>query len=130
MGADHTAGITYKDSLSKEGQAKRSRDEQIMNATLDTVGYCMLAAPSNKAVFCDVIANLLNARYGTHVNGEEVSAMGLRTIRDELEFNRSAGWSPVHDRVPEFMRIEKLPPKDVVFDVPQDEIDGLFEDAG
>jgi aldehyde:ferredoxin oxidoreductase len=56
--------------------------------------------------------------------------MGLRTIKDELEFNRSAGWSPVHDRVPEFMRVEKLPPKDVVFDVPQDEIDGLFEDAG
>ena len=72
----------------------------------------------------------MNARYGTHVNGEEVSTMGLRTIKDELRFNRSAGWSPVHDRVPEFMRTEKLPPKDVVFNVPQDEIDGLFEDAG
>jgi aldehyde:ferredoxin oxidoreductase len=130
MGADHTAGITYEDSLSKKGQAKRSHDEQILNATLDTVGYCMLATPSNRALLCDAIANLLNARYGTHLNGEEVLAMGLRTIKDELRFNRSAGWSPVHDRVPEFMRIERLPPKDVVFDVPQDEIDALFEDAG
>jgi aldehyde:ferredoxin oxidoreductase len=130
MGADHTAGITYKDSLSKEGQVKRSHDEQILNATLDTVGYCMLAAPSKKALLYDVIANLLNGRYGTHLNGEEVSAMGLHTIKDELGFNRSAGWSPVHDRVPDFMRTEKLPPNDVVFDVPQDEIDALFEDAG
>jgi aldehyde:ferredoxin oxidoreductase len=54
----------------------------------------------------------------------------LRTIKDELGFNRSAGWSPVHDRVPEFMRIEKLPPKDVVFDVPQDEIDAIFYRSG
>jgi aldehyde:ferredoxin oxidoreductase len=130
MGADHTAGITYKDSLSKEGQAKRSHDEQILNAALDTVGYCILAAPSKGALLCDVIANLLNARYGTHLNGEEVSAMGLRTIKDELRFNRAAGWSPVHDRVPEFMRIEKLPPNDVVFDVPQDEIDAIFSRNG
>ncbi|HUT69387.1 MAG TPA: aldehyde ferredoxin oxidoreductase N-terminal domain-containing protein [Desulfatiglandales bacterium] len=129
MGADHTAGITYKDSLSKKGQIKRSYDEQILNATLDTVGYCMLAAPSKGALIYDVIANLLNARYGTHLNGEDVSTIGLRTIEDELSFNRSAGWSHVHDRVPEFMKTEKLPPHDVVFDVPQDEIDALFKDV-
>jgi aldehyde:ferredoxin oxidoreductase len=130
MGADHTAGITYKDSLSKEGQVKRSLDEQILNATLDTIGYCMLAAPAKPDLLYDVFANLLNARYGTHLNGEEVSLIGVRTIQDELRFNRSAGWSPVHDRVPEFMRTEKLPPHDVVFDVPQDEIDAIFDRSG
>jgi aldehyde:ferredoxin oxidoreductase len=89
----------------------------------------MLALPSEGTLIHDVIANLLNARYGTHLNGEDVSHIGLRTIQDELRFNRSAGWTSVHDRLPEFMRTETLPPHDEVFDVPQDEIDALFKDV-
>ena len=129
MGADHTAGITYRDSLSKEGQVKRSYDKQVLMATIDTVGYCMLAMPSEENLLIEIIAKLLNARYGTNLGKEDVSNIGLRTIQDELSFNRSAGWTDVHDRVPEFMKTEKLPPNNVVFDVPQDEIDAIFKDV-
>ena len=129
MGADHTAGITYRDSLSKEGQVKRSYDKQVLMATIDTVGYCMLAMPSEENLLIEIIAKLLNARYGTNLGEEDVSNIGLRTIQDELSFNRSAGWTDVHDRVPEFMKTEKLPPNNVVFDVPQDEIDAIFKDV-
>lgn len=129
MGADHTAGITYRDSLSKEGQVKRSYNKQVLMATIDTVGYCMLAMPSEENLLIEIIAKLLNARYGTNLGEEDVSNIGLRTIQDELSFNRSAGWTDVHDRVPEFMKTEKLPPNNVVFDVPQDEIDAIFKDV-
>jgi len=128
MGADHTAGLDYRDSLSKEGQVKRSRDAQILNATIDSAGYCFLALPAKGQVMYEVIVKLLNARYGTNIKAEDVMNIGINTIREELAFNRAAGWTDVQNRLPEFMETEKLPPNDVVFDVQQEEIDTIFKD--
>ena len=129
MGADHTAGLDYRDSLSKEGQVKRSRNAQILSATIDSVGYCLLALPAKAPIIYDLIAKLLNARYGTDLNKEDVSNIGINTIKDELAFNHSAGWTDAHNILPEFLRMEKLPPHDEVFDISQDEIDVIFEDV-
>jgi len=126
MGADHTAGIDYRDPLSKEGQVQRSRDAQILSATIDSVGYCLLALPTKASLIYDVVAKLVNARYGTDLKAEDVMDIGKNTIKEELAFNRSAGWTDIHNRLPEFMVREKLPPNDVVFDIPQDEIDPIF----
>ena len=126
MGADHTAGIDYRDPLSKEGQVQRSRDAQILSATIDCVGYCLLALPTKASLIYDVIAKLINARYGIDLKAENVMDIGKNTIKEELAFNRSAGWTDIHNRLPEFMVREKLPPNDVVFDIPQDEIDPIF----
>jgi len=126
MGADHTAGIDYRDPLSKEGQVQRSRDAQILSATIDSVGYCLLALPTKASLIYDVIAKLINARYGIDLKAEDVMDIGKNTIKEELAFNRSAGWTDIHNRLPEFMVREKLPPNDVVFDIPQDEIDPIF----
>jgi len=126
MGADHTAGIDYSDSLSNEGQVKRSRDAQILSATIDSVGYCFLALPAKRKLIYEVIAKLLNARYGTDIKADDVMNIGINTIKDELAFNHSAGWADVHNVLPEFMRMEKLPPHNEVFDIPQDEIDAIF----
>jgi aldehyde:ferredoxin oxidoreductase len=128
MGADHTAGIDYRDSLSKEGQVHRSRDAQILNATIDTVGYCFLAMPTKGQLIYDVLAKLVNARYGTDLKGEDVRNMGIKTIKEELTFNHSAGWTAAENRLPEFLSKEELPPHNGVFDVPQDEINTIFED--
>ena len=130
MGADHTAGLDYRDSLSKEGQVKRSRDAQILSATIDSVGYCLLALPAKGQVMYEVLVKLLNARYGTDLNTEDAMNIGISTIKDELAFNHSAGWTDVHNILPEFMKTEKLPPNDVVFDVQQEEIDVIFKDLG
>ena len=126
MGADHTAGIDYRDPLSKEGQVQRSRDAQILSATIDSVGYCLLALPTKASLIYDVMAKLINARYGVDLKAEDVMDIGKNTIKEELAFNRSAGWTDIHNRLPEFMVREKLPPNDVVFDIPQDEIDPIF----
>jgi len=52
--------------------------------------------------------------------------IGINTMKEELAFNRSAGWTEVQNRLPEFLRREKLPPHNEVFDIPQDEIDAVF----
>jgi len=126
MGADHTAGIDYRDSLSREGQVKKSRDAQILNATIDSLGYCFLAMPTKGQLMYEVLAKLINARYGTNIKAEDVMNIGINTIKDELAFNHSAGWTDVHNILPEFMKTEKLPPHNEVFDIPQDEIDAIF----
>ena len=128
MGADHTAGLDYSDSLSNEGQAKRSRDAQILNATIDSAGYCLLALPAKGKLIYEVLAKLINARYGKNLKEEDVINIGINTIREELAFNRAAGWTDVQNRLPGFMETEKLPPNDVVFDVQQEEMDAMFKD--
>ena len=128
MGADHTAGLDYNDSLSNEGQAKRSHDAQILNATIDSAGYCLLALPAKGKLIYEVLAKLINARYGKNLKEEDVINIGINTIREELAFNRAAGWTDVQNRLPGFMETEKLPPNDVVFDVQQEEMDAMFKD--
>jgi aldehyde:ferredoxin oxidoreductase len=56
-----------------------------------------------------------------------LSELGKRTIEMELEFNRGAGFTKVHDRLPEWMTREPLPPHNSVFDVPTEELDKIFE---
>ena len=126
MGADHTAGLDYRDSLSNEGQVKRSLDAQVLNATIDSVGYCFLAMPAKGQVMYEIIAKLLSAKYGKNLKEADVMSIGINTIREELTFNRAAGWTDVHNVLPEFMKTEKLPPHNEVFDIPQDEIDTIF----
>lgn len=72
------------------------------------------------------MAKLINARYGTGLKAEDVMDIGINTIKEELAFNRSAGWTDIHNRLPEFILREKFPPNGVVFDIPQDEIDAIF----
>jgi len=128
MGADHTAGIDYRKSLLKEEKVQTSKERQVLMATNDSVGYCFLAMPSQGDVMYEVFAKLINARYGTNLRVEDMVNMGITTLRQELAFNRSAGWTDAHNRLPEFMKTEKLPPNDVVFDIPQGEIDALYKE--
>ncbi|MFH0845538.1 MAG: aldehyde ferredoxin oxidoreductase N-terminal domain-containing protein [Pseudomonadota bacterium] len=128
MGADHTAGIDYRDSLSREGQVKKSRQAQIMSATIDSVGYCMLAMPTKAPLILPIMASLLNARYGTNLTDQDVLQLGIKTIKEELDFNRRAGIDLKYDRIPEFVKTEPVPPQDAVFDIPRNEIEAIWQD--
>ncbi|MBW1691632.1 MAG: hypothetical protein JRJ70_12950 [Deltaproteobacteria bacterium] len=97
-------------------------------ATNDSVGYCLLAMPSKGQLMYEVFAKLINARYGTDLTAEDMTNMGITTIKEELAFNRSAGWTDVENQLPGFMRTEALPPNDVVFDIPQEEIDTIYKE--
>ena len=133
MGADHTAGNTletvrYLDPLSAEGQVAISHRLQIRGAILDTLGVCLFLRPAF-VKNPDLTARLINGRYGWDWTYGDVQAMGRQCLRLEAEFNRLAGMDKTGCDVPEFMRSEPLPPKNTVYDISRDEMDGIWETA-
>jgi len=68
----------------------------------------------------------LNGILGTSYAVDDVVGLGSEILKMERTFNEAAGFTKVHDRVPEFMKYEKLPPHDVVFDVPDEALDAVY----
>jgi len=133
QGADHTAGnclpgrIGFRPETSKildtqkpEGQADLSLDLQIMTAVCDFAGLCFFVGSTKETM--EITAELINAKYGTGLDINSIIEMGKEVLRTEREFNRKAGFTNIDDQLPEFFYNEKLPPKDLVFDVPEEEI--------
>ena len=71
---------------------------------------------------------MLNARYGTSLTTDDVTALGQQVLKVERAFNAAAGFTKADDRLPEFMKLEKLPPHDTVWDVPDEELDKVHAD--
>jgi aldehyde:ferredoxin oxidoreductase len=69
---------------------------------------------------------MINAFYGVSLTLGDFMEIGKEMLRQERAFNIKAGIGPGADRLPEWMRTESLPPTNAVFDVPQEEIDNLF----
>lgn len=128
QGADHTAGLTIRakvNHLDPKGQVELSRTAQINMAGYDTLGACVFAG-FGYAAAPHTIPALLKARYGWDAPADALQALGRETLKLEREFNRRAGFTAAHDRLPEWMTREPLPPMNAVFDVPPEEIDQLF----
>ncbi len=129
QGADHTAGLTIRapiDHLDPEIQIPVSRSAQINMAGFDTLGACIFAG-YGFAGQADNVANLLNARYGWDVGEDVLQQLGRETLALEREFNRQAGFTRQHDRLPEWMTREALPPHNAVFDVKPEDLDTVFD---
>lgn len=138
MGADHTAGYAvtanimkvggYIDPLKVESQVKLSRDLQIATAVIDTCGLCLFVAFPVLDIpdAFNAMVDMVNAKYGLSLTGDDVGALGQRVLTMERDFNKRAGFTAADDRLPEFFKIEKLPPHNEVFDVPDEELDTVF----
>ena len=127
MGADHTAGLTYRIPLQKTGQIANSLRAQIQAATCDTFGYCLNSVPGGQASIYVFLADLINARYGVSLTRSNIFEIGKQTIKDELKFNEGAEFSKIYERYPAFIRTEPLPPTDNVFDVEDTELDSIWD---
>jgi aldehyde:ferredoxin oxidoreductase len=128
QGADHTAGNTLRaklDHLDPKANVAASRGAQITMAGYDTLGACIFAG-FGFMVQPEVIAELLNTRYGWQVAPDILQLLGKETLTLEREFNRRAGFTAADDRIPEYMRTEPLPPHNSVFDVAESDLDGIF----
>jgi len=135
MGADHTAGnvvgayLTQQlDPLKKEGQVETSRNLQIAIAAADCTGMCFMAVvalttPEGGEAFLRAI----NARLGTQFGPDDITAMGIRVLKAEREFNKKAGFTNEDDRLPRFFYEEPLPPHNTVFVISDEEIDSTFD---
>jgi aldehyde:ferredoxin oxidoreductase len=139
MGADHTAGYTIApeiagvggkaDPLSVEGKIDMSRTFQYVTGFVDASGYCLFIAfpiidfPAGM----EGMVESVNGVMGTKYTVEDVAKVGKEIVDLENEFNRRAGISKEHHMIPEFMRYEKLPPHNVVFDIPDEELQKIFD---
>ena len=116
------------DPLKPEGQVALSKNLQVATAAIDTAGLCLFVAFPVLDIPDALVAivDMLNAKYGLSLTADDVSALGQKVLQIERDFNGRAGFSAADDRLPEFFRLEKLPPHDTVFDIPNKELDTVF----
>ena len=138
MGADHTSGYTINpeilgvagkiDPLTPEGKAEVSRAFQAATAWVtDTTGHCLFIAFAMDIPSCfEGVVDEVNGVLGIQYTADDIAELGAEILRKERAFNEAAGFSEVHDRLPEFMKYEKLPPHNVVFDVPDEALDAVY----
>ncbi len=138
MGADHTSGYTIApeiagvsgkvDPLTDEGKADLSLAFQASTAFIDSSGYCLFIAfpildiQTGFEGMVDSVAGVM----GMDLTGDDAIALGKEVIKMERLFNERAGFTKEDDRLPEFMRYEKLPPHDVVWSMADEELDKVY----
>jgi len=138
MGADHTAGYTIApeilgvsgrvDPLTPEGKAALSRAFQATTAFIDSTGHCLFIAFAilDIASGFEGVMEECNAVLGTQWRVDDAAKIGAEILRKERAFNEAAGMTKASDRMPEFMKIEPLPPHNGVWDVPDSALDSVF----
>jgi len=138
MGADHTAGYSVTanilkvggelDPLKPEGQVELSRNLQIATAALDATGYCLFIAFAilDQEETFNAMVDTISAMYDLNMTADDVVELGKKILSFELDFNRRAGFTQQHDRLPLYFERETAAPHNVVFDVPDSELDKVF----
>jgi aldehyde:ferredoxin oxidoreductase len=138
MGADHTAGYAVAtnilgvggsvDPLKPEGQIELSRNLQIATAAVDSTGVCLFTAFPilDQPETFQALLDLINAFYGLSLTGDDVTELGKSILKNEREFNKKAGFTAQHDRLPAFFKNEALPPHNIKFQVKDEDLDQLY----
>ncbi len=129
MGADHTAGLTVfmpVDHHDKTGQVEISRKMQVGRSAYDVLGLCAFLTAAT-AMRPDAVTAMLNSLYGLSLEPSFLAETGMETIRQEIAFNRAAGFTSRDDRIPEFFREEPLPPFNLTWDIDDEELDSIFD---
>ena len=126
MGADHTAGNAFGsratvDPLGADGQLANARALQIRSVLLDSSGLCLFARGPLVAE-PGLLAEMVNGRFGGDVPFEDLAHGAVETLAVERAFNEASGASDRTCDVPEFMRVEALPPHNTVYDIDHEEM--------
>jgi aldehyde:ferredoxin oxidoreductase len=129
MGGDHTAGLTIfapVDHHDAVGQVELSRNTQYTRAAYDALGLCafLLGTTGSRP---ELVTDMLNGAYGTELEPGWVNELGREVIDLERAFNHRAGLTAAADRLPRFFAEEPLAPHGEVFDVSDEELDGIWK---
>ncbi|WP_448589999.1 aldehyde ferredoxin oxidoreductase family protein [Thermodesulfobium sp.] len=139
MGADHTAGYSIApeilgvggkfDPHTNEGKVKLSKDFQATTCFIDSTGCCVFTAfaildiPSG----FEGMVEACNAVTGANWTTSDAYNIGLNILNMEHQFNLSAGFTSNDDRPPEFMKLEPVPPHNMVWDMADSELDSIWK---
>lgn len=138
MGADHTAGYAIAtnilkvggdvDPLKTDGQIDLSRNLQIATAAVDATGMCLFIAFAilDQSDTFQALLDLLNSFYGMELTADDVTELGKSILTMERDFNKEAGFTAKHDRLPRYFHTEPLPPHNVTFEMKDEELDQVF----
>jgi aldehyde:ferredoxin oxidoreductase len=138
MGADHTAGYAVAtnvlkvggdvDPLKPEGQIELSRNLQIATAAIDSTGMCLFIAFAilDQPDTFQALLDLLSSFHGTDLTADGVTELGKKVLTMERDFNKQAGFTAQHDRLPKFFKSEALAPHNITFQVNDEDLDKVF----
>ena len=112
-----------------------SKYDAVLSALVDNISVTRVKWNSVNSTYqsseIETLTSLMieecNGVLGTDWSGEDIVNIGLDIMKIEREFNEAAGFTKADDRLPEFMKYEKLPPHDVVWDVPDEMLDSVCE---
>jgi aldehyde:ferredoxin oxidoreductase len=116
------------DPLKHNGQIELSRKLQILTAALDSTGMCVFItfATMDQPETFQAFIDLMNAFHGLNFTDKDIMALGKSILKNERDFNKAAGFTAEHDRLPSYFKSEKLAPHGVTFDVADEELDTVF----
>ena len=113
MGADHTAGFVLVPGQSDEDALLASQETQIINATIDSTGFCIFLSPT-----LDEVREFYGRYFGREVSREEIAGIGWQCLKDEWSFNDRAGFKASDDVLAECLVKEGIgPDHSLVFNV-------------
>ncbi len=123
QGADHTAALVTARGVTDETYVKASRSEQTLQTAVDSVGLCQFSNPAAADM-----ASLVNAQLGASWTEDDVLAMGWNCMKEERDFNHSAGFRRDAEQLPDFLRSEPLttPDGEEAFDLSDDLIETFW----
>jgi len=111
-----------------DGQVDASREVQILTAAMDCAGLCTFVnfPVGDIPEGGEGLLQMMSALSGVDLTFDNVVQLGTMVLKTEHEFNLAAGFTSADDRLPEFMKEEQIPPHNVSFTVPDEELDRLW----
>ncbi|HSW40091.1 MAG TPA: aldehyde ferredoxin oxidoreductase C-terminal domain-containing protein, partial [Acidobacteriota bacterium] len=136
QGADHTAGLVipgpwdpeYNPTQQTE-QGRRSKFMQAWMAAVDTLGLCMMIGMpirEHGGELYRMVINCVSALNGEDLDDNYLIELGSSVLEIERKFNKAAGFTGEDDRLPKFFSEEAFGPGAPLFDIPEEEIDSVF----
>jgi aldehyde:ferredoxin oxidoreductase len=122
MGADHTAGLVVDPGQAPEEFARASQESQILNAVVDSSGFCQFLMPN-----IEEVSEFYATFRGEAMTREELADQGWQCLEDEWEFNRNAGFGPEDDKMAACMSEDEIGDQTkFVWDVPDEVVAAAY----
>jgi len=128
MGADHTFAVTNSkiDPHASHGHMKIVRLTSVKVAAHESLGFCNFSL-GGLNYDLQYAVDLLNAVFNLNKDVTWLEQYGKEVILKERKFNFASGFTDEDDNLPEFFKKEKLPPFNLVVDVPESEYKSFWD---